>query len=296
MAAVFLVAMTLSAAFGATALADPETASASPSTPSAAATASAGGTESPSPIDDILIKLGDEGDNVILLQLRLRDLGYYNYKITGFFGDFTKEALSQFQQTNGIDADGIAGQKTLDLLYSNDAKRMPVQPMVVKPKPVTVKKPTKYGQIMEWADANRKWKIGMKCKVVDFDTGISYTMVRVNRSYTVGHADVAPATKADTRALKKTFDGVLTAYRRALLVNLGGKWIAASIYAEPHGSTGVPGNGLNKADGTLLQECIHFKNSWTTGRGLIDSAHQYQIKRAANMKPGARSGLVYPGD
>jgi peptidoglycan hydrolase-like protein with peptidoglycan-binding domain len=33
--------------------------------------------------NDLVIKKGDQSDNVILLQLRLQDLGYYNYKVTG---------------------------------------------------------------------------------------------------------------------------------------------------------------------------------------------------------------------
>lgn len=309
-----LAALALLIIWSASAFAAPATPSPSPSATASADASSPSSQESTAPntadapddeaasavpTDDqnILIQLGDEGDNVILLQLRLQDLGYYNYKITGFFGDFTKDAVADFQKTNGIDDDGIAGAKTLDVLYSNDAKRKPVEPIVIKPT-TTVKKPSsKKGVIMDWSVADQKWKIGMKCKVIDLDTGISYYMIRCNQSYSVGHADVAPATKADTANLKKAFDGNLTAYRRAQLVNIGGTWIAASIYAEPHGSTGVPGNGLNLPDGTLQQVCIHFRNSWTNGRGLVDAAHQYQIMRAAGQKPTmARTGLVYPGD
>lgn len=317
--AALLIAVTLLSAMGTIALANPgataspeassqpattaataqpeETATASQPDASATATQPED-TATASATDDITIKLGDEGDNVILLQLRLQDLGYYNYKITGFFGDFTEQAVADFQKTNGIDDDGIAGAKTLDALYSNDAKRKPVEPISIKPS-TTIRKPAKvkYGKIMDWSVANQKWTIGMKCKVIDLDTGISYYMIRCNRSYSVGHADVAPATKADTAALKKTFDGDFTAYRRALIVNIDGQWIAASIYGQPHGSTGVPGNGLNLSDGTLQQVCIHFRNSWTNCRGLIDDAHQYQILRAANQKPtGPRPVLVYPGD
>ena len=37
----------------------------------------------------LLIKKGDEGDNVILLQMRLSDLGYFDTQITGYFGQVT---------------------------------------------------------------------------------------------------------------------------------------------------------------------------------------------------------------
>ena len=303
-----LAALALLTICSTSALAAPSpSATASAQSPSPSAEATAGRDtddmpdEAPSPIpagnQNILIQIGDEGDNVILLQLRLQDLGYYNYKITGFFGDFTKDAVASFQSTNGIDSDGIAGAKTLEVLYSNSAKRKPVQPIVIKTNTTVKKSSVKKGSIMNWSVANQRWKIGTKLRVIDLDTGITYNMIRCNQSYSVGHADVAPATKADTANLKKTFDGNLSAYRRAVLVNMGGTWIAASIYAEPHGSTGVAGNGMNRSDGTLQQVCIHFRSSWTNGRGLVDSAHQYQIMRAAGQKPTIpRSGLVYPGD
>lgn len=248
------------------------------------------------PQTQIVIQKGESGDNVILLQLRLQDLGYYNYKITGFFGDFTGSALKDFQNTNGIIADGVAGEKTLNTLYDNLAKRKPIAPFGTVNPPVKVKN-VKFGQYVDWSVVNLLWTKKMRCKVVDLDTGIAYYMIRVNQSYSVGHADVAPATKADTNKLKQTFGGELNAYRRALVVIIGGQRIAASIFAQPHGSTGVPGNGLNKADGTLQQVCIHFKNSRNNMHDMIDPAHQYQVKRAANMKPsGPPPGLVYPGD
>lgn len=248
---------------------------------------------------DTLIKKGDENDNVILLQLRLQDLGFYDYKITGYFGDFTVDALKGFQKTNDLKEDGVAGTDTLKLMYGNDAKRRPVAP-VTKPKPSTIIKNSKrkYGAYLDWSTVNRMWTIGMSCKVIDFDTGITYTVKRVNNSYSVGHADVAPTTKAGTAAMKKTFGGEFNAYRRALVVNIGGQWIAASLYGEPHGSTGVPGDGMiDPSDGSIGQVCIHFKNSWTNKHGLIDPAHQWQVKRAAHIKPaGTRPVLVYPGD
>jgi hypothetical protein len=247
-------------------------------------------------VDNIQIKKGEESDNVILLQFRLQDLGYYNYKITGFFGDFTSEALKSFQQTNNLTADGVAGDKTLDLLYGNDAKRMDVKSIDEPHKSVTTKHKV-YGAMVDWSKVDKLWKIGTRCKVVDFDTGITYYMIRCNQSYSVGHADVAPASKADTAKMKSTFGGELNGYRRALVVYIGGQAIAGSLFGEPHGSTGVAGNGLNLASGKLQQVCIHFLNSRNNIHDMIDPAHQYQIKRAAGKPlPASRPALVYPGD
>ncbi len=229
--------------------------------------------------ENIVIRKKENSDNVILLQLRLRDLGYYNYKITGYFGDFTEQSLKDFQSTNNLAADGVAGSKTLDLLYSNAAKRNLVEPRI-KPKPApTVRK--KYGAMKDWFDYVRyRWKKGMKCKVVDLDTGVSYTMVRVGGSL---HADVAPATKADMLKLKKTYGGSWSWDRRAVVVYINGEAIAGSTNGMPHGSTGVPGNGMNLASGKLQQVCIHFLNSRTHIHNMRDPDHQYQVKRAAGL-------------
>ena len=228
-------------------------------------------------VEDIVIKKKENSDNVILLQLRLRDLGYYNYKITGYFGDFTEQSLKDFQKTNSLASDGVAGKKTLDVLYSNAAKRNPVEPRI-KPKPPKVVK-KKYGALRDWFDYVRgRWKKGTKCKVVDLDTGITYTMVRVGGSL---HADVAPATKADTEKLKKTYGGVWSYDRRAVIVYINGEAIAGSTNGQPHGSTGVPGNGMNLSSGKLQQVCIHFLNSRTHIHNMRDPDHQYQVRRAA---------------
>jgi peptidoglycan hydrolase-like protein with peptidoglycan-binding domain len=73
---------------------------------------------------DLLIKLDDTGDNVLLLQMRLRDLGYYPYKITGQFGSVTKNAVINFQKGNNLSPDGIVGGQTAELLFNNEAKRV----------------------------------------------------------------------------------------------------------------------------------------------------------------------------
>lgn len=230
--------------------------------------------------DDIMIKKTDSNDNVILLQLRLQDLGYYNYKITGYFGDFTEQSLKDFQKTNSITADGKAGKKTLEVMYSNTAKRNPIEPRIKPPPPKIVIK--KYGALRDWFSyVNPRWKKGQKCKVVDLDTNISYIMVRVGGQY---HADVAPATKADNTKFKKTYGGDYSWDRRAVIVYLNGEAIAGSTNGQPHGSTGVPGNGMNLPNGHLQQVCIHFLNSRTHIHNMKDPDHQYQVQRAAGKK------------
>lgn len=86
------------------------------------ATAAPKATNTPKPTE-ALLKSGMSGDAVRKLQQQLKDLGYYNGKVDGDFGAGTKEAVKKFQKNNKLSADGVAGQKTLDVLYSNNAKR-----------------------------------------------------------------------------------------------------------------------------------------------------------------------------
>ncbi len=81
-------------------------------------------TPTPSPTPGLLGS-GSKGDEVRRLQVRLQDLGYYRGNIDGDYGTGTKTAVQTFQKINGLDADGIAGQKTQAVLYSDEALPAP---------------------------------------------------------------------------------------------------------------------------------------------------------------------------
>ncbi len=67
---------------------------------------------------------GDEGDDISQLQDRLYELGYLASSdlVTGNFGDSTEVAVLKLQEVNGLEADGKVGQKTMNLLYSDEIK------------------------------------------------------------------------------------------------------------------------------------------------------------------------------
>lgn len=60
-----------------------------------------------------------KGEDVKKLQAKLNELGYSCGSVDGIFGIKTKAALVNFQNTNGLSADGILGTKTLDALNSS---------------------------------------------------------------------------------------------------------------------------------------------------------------------------------
>lgn len=58
-------------------------------------------------------KLGSSGDEVKSIQRKLSSLGYYKGSVDGIYGTATKSAVTAFQRSCGITADGICGNQTL---------------------------------------------------------------------------------------------------------------------------------------------------------------------------------------
>lgn len=67
------------------------------------------------------LKKGATGQDVVRLQEALIALGYLDGSADGSFGSGTQAAVIQFQAVNALTADGLAGAKTLELLYSGNA-------------------------------------------------------------------------------------------------------------------------------------------------------------------------------
>lgn len=80
-----------------------------------------------------LFRVGSIGPEVISLQQRLSELGYYTGEADGKYYEGTAGAVKNFQLQNGLDADGIAGEMTLRVLNSQEAR--PCDPNFVTPTP-----------------------------------------------------------------------------------------------------------------------------------------------------------------
>ena len=77
-------------------------------------------TPSPEP-KKLVLREGDSGDAVFVLQARLFELGYYTGRIDGRFTAETTEAVKAFQKANGLGADGIVGAGSQRVLDSDNA-------------------------------------------------------------------------------------------------------------------------------------------------------------------------------
>ena len=81
----------------------------------------------PAPTEQML-KNGVTGAEVEKLQARLKELGFYSGDVDGQFGNGTKNAMILFQTQHGLDADGVVGPATKDLIYSDQAKQVVITP------------------------------------------------------------------------------------------------------------------------------------------------------------------------
>ena len=62
------------------------------------------------------LRNGSRGDDVIALQKKLKNWGYYTGNVDGIFGSGTEQAVKYFQRKNGLTADGIVGPATAKAL------------------------------------------------------------------------------------------------------------------------------------------------------------------------------------
>ena len=69
-------------------------------------------------------KIGDSGERVSEIQIRLEELGYLSKDVTGDFDEDTEKALLAFQRNNGLLATGMADEITLTILFSEGAEAL----------------------------------------------------------------------------------------------------------------------------------------------------------------------------
>lgn len=85
------------------------------------------------------------------MQKRLKELGYYTGGIDGDFGASTELAVRAFQQQHRIKVDGVAGESTLNLLFSSQAQRAGAARKTPTPPP-SVTAPPKITPILNYVN------------------------------------------------------------------------------------------------------------------------------------------------
>ena len=256
-------------------------AKAAPVTPTPAPTkAAAAPTAAPTiaaPTDGPL-KKGATGDAVKAIQKRLIELGYLSGTADGDFGLKTQDALMAFQKANGLQADGVAGTKTLAALNRPGA-------VDAKGKAAATSIPTKIPTVMSATPSASRvlyanWYTTVKdiCRkypyatIYDYRTGISLQI----HIFTVGaHADYEPLTAADTAKLERIFGGNTWNPRAVWVVFADGSVYIGSTHSMPHQVQHITDN---KFDG---HSCLHFPRTQEQVEkiGTYATSHQEIIDR-----------------
>lgn len=67
------------------------------------------------------LQVGDSGDEVYQLQMRLEELGYLTTQYDGSYGSYTEQAVEDFQQANELEVTGTADEKTQQAMFAETA-------------------------------------------------------------------------------------------------------------------------------------------------------------------------------
>ena len=91
------------------------------------------------------LRQGSSGPDVKALQQQLRDLGFDPNGVDGNFGPGTRAALIAFQQSKGLQPDGIAGPATSAALQAGDGSTNASSPAAPPPAPPPAPQPVGAG-------------------------------------------------------------------------------------------------------------------------------------------------------
>ncbi|MCF6094998.1 LysM peptidoglycan-binding domain-containing protein [Microaerobacter geothermalis] len=173
---------------------------------------------------------------------------------------------------------GIPMQEVLDANnLTEDSIMMPGMVLNIPVHHVPVKETAgpQYGELLDWwTEAQYVWPIGKDAWVKDFATGKIWRMKRTTGAF---HADVEPLTLEDSKVMKEVWGGNWSWERRAVLIRIDGRTIAASASAMPHDVQQIKDNGFpGHSD-------IHFLNSTRHKDNQMDEKHQAQVAIAAGV-------------
>ena len=227
------------------------------------------------------LRIGSTGTAVRNLVTALKNKGYYKGEVTNKYTSAVAEAVKDFQRAMGLTVDGVAGAATQHKLFgtvpigASDASNLT---MTLYP-----------AEKIDWYSGgiNEMWARGANYKVYDVKTGIVWW---AHRWAGGSHVDAEPLTAADTARLCKSY-GVTTAQeiadknlyqRRPLLVTIGTRTFACSLYGVPHN---YPEGDTISDNDFKGQVCIHFSNSHTHNSNKVDSGHEEAIQYAWEHAP-----------
>ena len=200
------------------------------------------------PVPAVSLRNGDKGDDVKLVQKRLKELGYYKSSVDGKMGKGTVNALKAFQKAHGLNDDGVAGQATYAVLFSDNALKKGTTPT---PQPTEI--PTPAPEVTAAPAASVSWPTMRKD-----DTGTDVAQLQealIQLGYLSGKADGNYGTKTveAVRAFQKanglTADGAAGEQTQRVLY--GGNAKAANVKTTAAPQQAATATAAPATSGTL---------------------------------------------
>ena len=215
---------------------------------------------------DQALRQGDKGEDVVRIQTRLFDLGFYTYKPTGSFQTVTRSAVVSYQAACGFTASGAVGEQTMLSLFARGAKRVDFHAGV--PLSFTAQGAiTLKGEDLSWNTLRETLTEGETYHVRNAATGETVSLIFSSGE---NHAEMTvPARPMKDRnetvsTLTAWLGSANSFYKCAVLFELEDRWIAASMQwdGEEHA-------------------CVYFTDSRSNVLNLPDAEHEANIRKAS---------------
>ncbi len=220
-----------------------------------------------------MLMIGVDSIEVVLVQMRLRDLGYISYRATGRFLSMTQKGVMNFQEQNELDADGRVGAQTFAKLFSTDVNRKPLSAEIRTTSGPALEGDPISGELADWFTVvDPAFAIGQTVTITDYNSGATFAMKRTGG---VNHAEMESPDSDEYSIYIDSFGGIPNWEKRSVLVTIGANTYAASLFGNAHGEDTISNNTM------AGHTCLYFYGSLSHANGFIDKEHLKMVLRAA---------------
>ncbi len=216
-------------------------------------------------------------EDVVRVQIRLRDLDYFNFKPTGIYQSMTADAAKEFQQKHTMDdgtpmvADGTIGSQSMDILFRHNVSRADIAASIPIGESLQGEA-ERVGELVSWSEVKELLVPGTAYSVFDYNTGVTFSMYFVSGEQ---HAEMECTDAYNAETYRNAFGGEYNFSKRPVVVTIEGRDIAASLSGWPHGEDHYSGNDM---DG---HACLYFDGSLSHVGDLPDAEHMELVYTAA---------------
>ncbi len=228
--------------------------------------------------DGVIYDNTSTGAMVVRIQIRLRELGYLNFKPTGSYKAMTVSAAKAFQanyRDSGFDmmVDGKMGPQSLEYLFKYNALRVSLAGITMPsgPRSDTI---SATGTIVSWSSVKQMLIVGHSYSVIDCYTGRTFTLVFSGGE---NHAEMEAKSAEDTLSFMYICGSDYNYLKRPVVISVDGQDIAASIQCFPHGEDAVAENDM------AGHVCVFFDGSMSHVGSLPDVEHAENIYIASGQ-------------